>query len=416
MNTQAALQVRKRHCGDPSHTEMEHRMRRSSPLLQPQDQPDRVRLRRRNLLQAMALTGVAGLAACGGGRGHGGIGIAGSGTGASGDGGAGAASTVDEGKVSVIDRRVKVSDSPAVSLQVRDWQSPRGTGPVFVLLAGLGANAGSFDSLAPALAAKSRVIAISRRGYGLSDKPLPVKTTTQFYEVDTLVADLKAVLDAMGVDRAVLAGHSIAGNEITRFAGLYPERTQGLIYLDTTFDYTVDGDSGGEEAPKNTLLEEPSPKPEDLRSLQAAIAFARRTSKNWWPALEANLRNAIDIHADGSVSINTPSEVNNAMDTAAHSYSPDYKAVRAPSLVVSALPAENRDLCPWLEQPLDAKTQKDAETYLRILRRARISDSNKLVAALDTPNRLTLDNSNHTDFFMEREAEVLRAIQFMTWA
>jgi len=410
-------------------------MRPSSPLLQPQDQPDRIRLRRRNILRAMALTGVAGLAACGGGgRGHGGIGIAGSGTGVSGDTGAdasaasgadtgagadanaGAARTADEGKVSVIDRRPKVSDSPEVSLQVRDWQSPRNTGPVFVLLAGLGANAGSFDSLAPALAAKSRVIAISRRGYGLSDKPLPVKTATQFYEVDTLVADLKAVLDALGVNRAVLAGHSIAGNEITRFAGLHPERTQGLIYLDTTFDYTVDGDSGGEEAPKNTLLEEPGPKPEDRRSLQAAIAFARRTSKNWWPALEANLRNAVDIHADGSVSINTPSEVNDAMETAAHAYSPDYKAVRAPSLVVSALPAENRDLFPWLELPLDAKTHKDAQTFLRIIRRARISDSNKLVAALDTPNRLTLDNSNHADFFMEREAEVLRAIQFMTWA
>jgi len=378
------------------------------------------------MLQAMALAGVAGLPACGGGSGHGGIGNAGSGTGATGDVLAGAptdarveagtARTADEGKVSVIDRRVKVSDSPEVSLQVSDWQSPRNTGPVFVLLAGLGANAGSFDSLAPALAAKSRVIAISRRGYGLSDKPLPVKTATQFYEVDTLVADLKAVLDALGVNRAVLAGHSIAGNEITRFAGLHPERTQGLIYLDTTFDYTVDADSGGEEAPKNTLLEEPGPKPEDRRSLQAAIAFARRTSKSWWPALKANLRNAIDIHADGSVSINTPSEVNDAMETAAHAYSPDYKAVRAPSLVVSALPAENRDLFPWLELPLDAKTQADAQTFLRIIRRARISDSNKLVAALDTPNRLTLDNSNHTDFFMEREAEVLRAIQFMTWA
>jgi hypothetical protein len=45
-----------------------------------------------------------------------------------------------------------------------------------------------------------------------------------------------------------------------------------------------------------------------------------------------------------------------------------------------------------------------------------VSVTDRRVAALNTPNRLTLDNSNHADFFMEREADVLRAIQFMTWA
>lgn len=353
----------------------------------------------------MALTGVAGLAACGGGS-HGGVGV----------GGVGGVGTGGGGKPTVIDRRVKVSATPEVSLQVRDWQPPGSTGPVIVLLAGLGGNARYFDSLAPALAARSRVLAISRRGYGLSDKPMPVKTATQYYEVDTLVADLKAVLDALGVQRAVLGGHSIAGNELTRFAGLYPERTQGLIYLDTTFDYTLDGDSGGETVPDNRLLHEPKPTPDDGRSLQAAIAFFRRNSKNWWPALEANLREAIDIRGDGSVRLNTPDEVETAVDTAGHSFSPDYKAVRAPSLVVTALPSGRRDMFPWLELPLDAKTQKDADDYLRIFRRVSITNSNQLVAALDTPNRLTLDNASHGDFIMEREAEVLRAIQFMTWA
>jgi pimeloyl-ACP methyl ester carboxylesterase len=385
----------------------------------------------------MALTGAAGLAACGGG-GRGGVDI---GPGISTDASpaplpaAGPSANPDappntdpgvgdesprndsgEGQVSVIDRRIKVSNSPEVSLQVRDWQPPRSTGPVFVFLPGLGGNARSFDGLAPALAARSRVIAISRRGYGLSDKPLPEKTATQYYEVDMLVADLKAVLDALGVQRAVLGGHSIAGNELTRFAGLYPGRTQGLVYLDTAFDYTVNPDGASEDIPKNPLLEEPRPGPEDGRSLQAAIAFFRRNSKNWGLAQEANLRDSLDFHADGSVSLNTPSEVNDAMETAAHSYSPDYKAVRAPSLVMTALPAEPRDLFPWLELPLDAKTQKDVADYVRILRRAFIGNSDQLVAALKTTNRLTLDNASHGDFFMEREADVLRAIQFMTWA
>jgi len=441
MNAEAGLQVRSGHCGDrPTPIEWSIEM---NPPHTPPATPDRNNLsllRRREILHVIALGSAAGLAACGGGGSHGGA-VIGPGTGAglgespaapppaapgaqssatpATPAAAGGTSTSNDGgeiKASVIDLRLKVSNSPDVSLQVRDWQPSRNSGPVFVFLPGLGANARSFDGLAAGLSARSRVIAISRRGYGLSDKPLPEKTATQYYDVDTLVADLKAVLDALGVQRAVLGGHSIAGNELTRFAGLYPERTQGLIYLDTTFDYTATPDSFGEEPPKNLLLEEPKPTQEDARSLQAAIAFARRISKNWGPVQEANLRDSLEILADGSVSPGTPSEVNDAMETAAHSYSPDYESVRAPSLVVTALPSQPRDMFPWLELPLDAKTQESAADYISIFRRGRISDSNRLAASLRTTNRLTLDNASHGDFIMEREAEVLRAIQFMTWA
>jgi len=357
--------------------------------------------RRRHVLHALAaLPPALALAACGGGGG------------ARGGTGAGTA----PGAVSVADRRIKVSTAPDVSLQVRDWQKPGATGPAIVLLAGLGANARCFDSLAPALAADSRVVAISRRGYGLSDKPRPVRSATQYYEVDTLASDLKAVLDELGLLRVVLGGHSVAGNELTRFAGRFPERVQGLVYLDTSFDYTVDGDSGGEELPDNRALDDPRPTPEDAKSLQAAIAFTRRTVKNWWPPLEANLRDSLDVQPDGSVRPNTPEDVEAAMDTAAHHFSPDYAAVRAPSLVITALPADHRDLLPWLDLPLDARTAKDAADCLRILRRARIADANRLAAALKTPHHLTLDNCSHGDFFIEREADVLRAIRFMTWA
>jgi pimeloyl-ACP methyl ester carboxylesterase len=317
---------------------------------------------------------------------------------------------------SVVDRFVQVSNTPEVSLQVRDWQRAGNTGPVIVLLAGLGGNARYFDSLAPALAAQSRVVAISRRGYGLSGKPLPMKSATQYYEVDDLVADLKAVLDALDLRRVVLAGHSIAGNELTRFAGLHPERVQGLVYLDTTFDYTLDGDTGGGQPPENNALNEPTPGAADEASLQAAVAFNRRLVKNWWPALEANLRDSLDLRADGGVRPNTPDSVATAMDVAAHNFVPDYSAVRAPSLVVTALPATPRDLLPWLAEPLDAATRKDADSMVRVIRHVYSANSNQLVAALRTSHRLTLDNACHADFLMEREAEVLRAIRFMTWA
>ena len=394
-NRQAHLQVQNPHWVDLLHAWSIDLNRPHAAL----GHPLRFHSQRRRLLHALAAGPTAlALAACGGGNGGGG-GI---------DTGPGASP--------VIDRRVPVA--PGVSLEVRDWPATGGGpgAPAIVLLAGLGANAHGFDSLAPALATGARVVAVSRRGYGRSDKPLPVTSATQHYEVDTLVSDLKALLDGLGLPRVVLAGHSIAGNELTGFAGRFPQQVQGLVYLDTTFDYSKDADAGGEEPPHNAALNEPGPTALDTRSLQAVIAFERRLFKNWWPALEANLRHAIDLLPDGSVRFNTPADVAVAMDVASHKFSPDYSTVRAPALVVTTLPADHRDVFPWLDAPFGARTAQDIVDVLRIFRRVRVNDGNKLAAALNTPHHLTLDHCCHGDFLIEREADVVRAIQAMAWA
>lgn len=316
------------------------------------------------------------------------------------------------------ERRVPVA--PGVALQVRDWNA--GAARLhFVLLAGLGGNARGFDSLAPALAERmdARVIAVSRRGYGLSDKPLP-SATGQGYEPATLVADLRAVLDALAIDRAVLLGHSIAGNELTLFAGQHPQRTRGLVYLDTTFDYSRDDDDdtvhAGIDLPDNPALHEPEPSAADLASLDAALAFGRRTSKHWSPPLQAQMRDALAVQPDGSVASNTPPAVAQAMVASAHAFTPDYRAVHAPALVVAAYPGTPRDLFPWLTEPLaDARTRADAQTLLGVLRKARAADEARLTLALPGSRLLRLHNANHADCFIEYEAAVLQALEGMRW-
>jgi pimeloyl-ACP methyl ester carboxylesterase len=47
------------------------------------------------------------------------------------------------------------------------------------------------------------------------------------------------VLDALEVQRAILAGHSFAGHEMTRFASEHPDRLAGLIYIDAAHDHTM---------------------------------------------------------------------------------------------------------------------------------------------------------------------------------
>jgi len=123
-------------------------------------------------------------------------------------------------------------DNPArpVHLEVLDWG---GTGRAVVLLAGLGGTAHIYDDLGPQLADSFRAIGITRRGHGASSRA--ADTTT--YSLDPLTADIRTVLDSLGIRKASLVAHSIAGAEITRFAARWPDRVDKLVYLDAAHDF-----------------------------------------------------------------------------------------------------------------------------------------------------------------------------------
>jgi pimeloyl-ACP methyl ester carboxylesterase len=70
----------------------------------------------------------------------------------------------------------------------------------------------SYSPLLTALPESVRAIAVSQRGHGDSDKPLAG------YRVEDMAGDIAPFLDAVGVDRAVVAGHSGAGLVARRFA------------------------------------------------------------------------------------------------------------------------------------------------------------------------------------------------------
>src|SRR2546428_5617043 len=93
--------------------------------------------------------------------------------------------------------------------------------PPIVLVHGWGCSAYVFRFNMPALAnAGFRVIAIDLKGHGLSDKPQEADE----YTIDALVEHLREVLDALGLDRPALAGHSLGGSLVSHFAGKDPDR------------------------------------------------------------------------------------------------------------------------------------------------------------------------------------------------
>jgi non-heme chloroperoxidase len=124
-----------------------------------------------------------------------------------------------------------------VKLEVLDWG---GSGRPLVLLTGLGNSAHIFDQFAPKLTAGYHVYGISRRGFGASSSPV------RGYEADRLGDDVLAVLDALKLSRPVLAGHSIAGEELSSIGSLHPEKVSGLIYLDAGYPYALYNSARGD--------------------------------------------------------------------------------------------------------------------------------------------------------------------------
>jgi non-heme chloroperoxidase len=125
-----------------------------------------------------------------------------------------------------------VTVQKGVKLEVLDWG---GNGPPLLLLSGLGNTAHVFDSFAPKFTDKHHVYGLTRRGFGLSTSP-PV--TDDNYDADRLGDDVLAVIDTLKLERPVVAGHSIAGEELSSVGTRHPEKLSGLIYLDAIFQYS----------------------------------------------------------------------------------------------------------------------------------------------------------------------------------
>ena len=114
----------------------------------------------------------------------------------------------------------------ANNLNFHYWIS--GQGPdVIVLVHGLGGNlAGWHLTIVPELQRDYRVLTYDLRGHGRSDAP-PAGYTT-----GDMVQDLHGILDALGIEKAALVGHSWGADIVLHFALLNPERVSELIIVE----------------------------------------------------------------------------------------------------------------------------------------------------------------------------------------
>jgi non-heme chloroperoxidase len=127
-----------------------------------------------------------------------------------------------------------VTVEPGVRLEVLDWG---GSGRPLIFLAGAADTAHRFNGFAPQFTKQHHVYGITRRGSGASGSPAP---TNGNYSADHLGDDVLAVMKALDIDRPVLVGHSMAGEELSSVGSRFPAKVSGLIYLDAATDFALD--------------------------------------------------------------------------------------------------------------------------------------------------------------------------------
>jgi pimeloyl-ACP methyl ester carboxylesterase len=136
-------------------------------------------------------------------------------------------------------------------------------------------------------------MALDQRSHGESEGP---DTGYGFADV---TGDLGAFLEACGLEKPILAGHSWGCNVALEFGALNPGAASGLVFVDGGF-INVGGGPGvtWEDVEQNLA-------PPDLTHLtiEALVARAKenRWSDNWRPEVEAVLRASFQTRPDGTI-------------------------------------------------------------------------------------------------------------------
>jgi pimeloyl-ACP methyl ester carboxylesterase len=111
----------------------------------------------------------------------------------------------------------------------RIFYEDHGAGPAVLLTHGYTATLRMWDPQVAAFADRYRMICWDMRGHGSSDSP----DDPAAYSQAATVADMTAVLDAAGVERAVVGGLSLGGFMSLQFHLVHPERVRALMLFDT---------------------------------------------------------------------------------------------------------------------------------------------------------------------------------------
>ena len=153
------------------------------------------------------------------------------------------------------------------------WTWP-GAGPPTLLLHGIGNYGHYWDLFADAVGGRLMLVAPDARGHGESGRP------ADGYGPADFTADALAVLDALGIESAVVVGHSMGGLHSINLAARHPIRVRALVIVDASPDPLPDGAKRAQR-----LL---TGRPVRFRDRADARAYLERTSPGYPTAVYEN--------------------------------------------------------------------------------------------------------------------------------
>ncbi len=292
-----------------------------------------------------------------------------------------------------------VTVEPGIKLEVLDWG---GTGRPLVFLTGLGNTAHVFDTFAPKFISKHHVYSITRRGFGDSSAPIP---DNQNYASNRLGDDVLTVIDALNLHKPVLAGHSIAGEELSSIGSRHPEKISGLIYLDAGFPYAFYDPAHGD--PQLDMLDTrdkieqllpsggyPGGQKQEIEDLLAGL-----------PRLERDLQNQLKLlqAIEPSTAKSPPPPLAGSVAVAILMGEHKYTDIKAPCLAIFAVPHDPNSTAIPSTDPAQhaAAVAADLERMTNL--------SNAFAAGVPSAQVVRLPNADHY-VFRSNEAEVFRAM------
>lgn len=283
-----------------------------------------------------------------------------------------------------------------VKLEVLDWG---GTGRPLVLLAGLGGTAHVFDQLAPKLTANFHVIGITRRGFPASSVPEPTETN---YSAERLGDDVLEVIHQLKLEKPIVGGHSIAGEELSYIGTQHPDEVAGLIYLDAGYPYAFYDTSRGDLTIDADVLRYKLERAAGITPISEQKKLIDELLTTDLPALQKDLERT-KKELTGVPDMPMPGNPDDMkVPLAVLRGETRFGAVKCPALAIFASP---HDLGPQGQSmtPEQRKAMEDAD----------IDRTGSQVKAFEQGNPqakvVVLPHANHAVFF-SNEADVLREI------
>jgi pimeloyl-ACP methyl ester carboxylesterase len=222
-------------------------------------------------------------------------------------------------------------EANGIRLHYLDWG---GDGPALLFLAGMGCTAYIFTHFAPRFSDKFHVLALTRRGHGDSDAP------ATGYDVDTLVEDVRQFLDVLGIEQVILAGHSFAGVELSRFSALYPKRLIKLVYLEAAFDRSSPAFKAMQEANPLRHIRPPGLK-DEYDSLEEYVAGLKTAYPGlkaiWGEVMNEEVRHTLKVNPQGKWVDRMPQAIGDALSQTMVGYTPEDARICVPVLSIYAL-------------------------------------------------------------------------------